>query len=196
MIIGWYLDRCEQHAQHKDKWFIWRNLITVLSVILVVCLSIGVKAMPAIETGAIELSLVLLAVAIVTWYFLWHKQVLKAVWGQAACMALVSLVIVTSVLPPITATLSMRTTGQSFIANYDGKSPVYVQKFLHPGFTFYTGIYGKEINSPEEIKKIIDEPGKAYFVIKESQYSELSSTDKGRTAILAESGNKLILTKQ
>ncbi|VBB08280.1 dolichyl-phosphate-mannose-protein mannosyltransferase [Lucifera butyrica] len=195
MLVGWYLDRCERNYRLKGEGLVWPVVLTLLCMVLLGGIAVGIKVLPAIKAGAIGIGLVLILMTIATWYFLRRRKVLSAVWGQAAGMALVSVIIVTLLMPPVADSLSMRATSQRFTASYDGTSPVYVLKFLHPGFTFYTGVCGQEINSLEEIKRVIHKQERAYLVIKESQYQDLNKGEKGALTILAQAGNKLLLIK-
>ena len=58
-------------------------------------------------------------------------------------------------VPAVAPRFTTRDIASQFSTVYDGKSPVYIVKFLHPGFTFYTNIYGTEVKSSDEVKKAV-----------------------------------------
>jgi 4-amino-4-deoxy-L-arabinose transferase-like glycosyltransferase len=196
ILVGWYLERCGKDYRLVGMGLIWPWLLTILSVLLVGGMVVGCKMMPVIIPAASGLAIVLILMTISVWYFLSRKHVLKAVWGQAIFMALASIIIVTILVPPIAENLSTRGIAQSFTTYYDAKSPVYVTKFLHPGFAYYTNTYGKEINSAEEISRVISEDGQAYLAIRQPEYEGLSNVEKGALTILARSDNKVLLLKR
>jgi 4-amino-4-deoxy-L-arabinose transferase-like glycosyltransferase len=195
ILIGWYLDRSCQDYQFRGKGLIWPVILTILSILLVGGMILGSKMMPTIQSGAMGLSMILILMTAAVWYFLSHKDVYKAFWGQAIGMALVSIVLVTAVIPNVSNNFSTRELAEGFTANYDGKSPVYVTKFLHPGFTFYTSTYGKEINSDAEIKSVINKKGAAYLVLRQPEYEGLSDAEKAALTIVTSSEKKLLLLK-
>lgn len=196
ILVGWYLDRCAGQFSLKGEGLVWPVGLTLLTALLVGGIATGSRLVPAVGLGAGGLSVVLVLMTAATWYFLRRREVFRAAMGQAVLMAVAAVFLVTVLFPPVVDTLSMRATAQSFTANYDGKSPVYVQKFLHPGFAFYTGQFGKEVNSDEDIKQVIEESGKAYLVVKKPLYQGLDTADRQAVTVLAESGDRLLLIKQ
>jgi 4-amino-4-deoxy-L-arabinose transferase-like glycosyltransferase len=196
ILIGWYLDRRCQDYRLKGEGLIWPVMVTVFSILLIGGMIVGSRMMPAIKAGALGLSIILILMTITVWYFLSRRDVYKAFWGQAIGMALVSIVIVTAVFPSVSNNFSTCEIAEGFAANYDGKSPVYVTKFLHPGFAFYTNTYGKEINSDTEIKRVINETGTAYLVIRQPEYQGLGDVEKASLTVLTSSEQKLLLIKR
>jgi 4-amino-4-deoxy-L-arabinose transferase-like glycosyltransferase len=196
ILIGWYLDRHSQDYQFKGEGLIWPVILSLLSILFIGGMILGSKMMPAIQSGAISLSIILIVMTLMVWYFLSQKDVCKALWGQAVGMSLISIILVIVVIPTISDNFSTRELAKEFTASYDGKSPVYVTKFLHPGFTFYTSLYGKEINSDAEIKSVINKSGLAYLVIEEPEYRELNEAEKALLTVVASSETKLLLLKQ
>ncbi len=196
ILVGWYLDHLRTNYRLAGSGFVWPVLVTILSLMLVAGMLVGIKLMPAIKIGAGSLSIVLILMTLAVWYFLYKRSVFKAFWGQAIAMVVVSVLLVTLLFPPVANQFSMRNLSQAFLADYDGKSPVYVIKFLHPGFAFYTNTYGKEINSSEEIRRVISENGQAYLIVQQSEYQGLNSMEKDALVLLAQSDNKVLLKKR
>jgi DNA-binding IclR family transcriptional regulator len=106
-------------------------------------------------------------------------------------MAVFVVILMSALLPPVAPALHSRDIAQAFTAHYDGRSPVYVTKFLRPGFAFYSGVYGEQLKSAHWTA-----PGKAYFVARPSDYEWLKAADKQRLTILATLQEKLLIVKQ
>lgn len=196
ILIGWYLDRRCENYRLKGEGIIWPVIVTILTIVLIGGMVVGSRIMPAIKAGAIGMSIILILMSLMVWYFLSRRDVYKAFWGQAIGMALASIALVTAIFPPVSNNFSTREIAEGFSANYDGTSPVYVTKFLHPGFTFYTNTYGKEINSDVEIKRVIKENGTTYLVIRQPEYQGLSDVEKASLTVLTSSKDKLLLRKR
>lgn len=196
ILVGWYLDQCMKKYRFLAEGLVWPIFLTLLSVLLLGGLVAGSNLIPDITLGASGLAVVLILMILTVWYFLYNKEVKRAFWVQAIAMTITSIILVTVLLPPIENNFSTRSIAQDFVTNYDGKSPVYVIKFLRPGFAFYTNKYGKEINSTQEIRNIISQSGQAYLVIRKSEYQSLSGSEQDSLAVLSQSNDKLLLFKQ
>ena len=79
--------------------------------------------------------------------------------------------------------------------SYDGSSPVYVTKFLHPGFTYYSEQYGKELTKPADFDQALREP-KAYLLIRRQDLHFLPDAARGNLTLLAESADRMLFVKQ
>ena len=106
-------------------------------------------------------------------------------------MAVFVVVLMSFLLPPAAPAFHARDIAQAFTANYDGKSPVYVVKFLRPGFSFYAGVYGTELK-PDHWQT----PGKAYFIVRSTDWEWLSDSDKRNLKVLATADKKQLIVKQ
>jgi 4-amino-4-deoxy-L-arabinose transferase-like glycosyltransferase len=196
ILVGWYIDRLWQEYRQGGKTIAWQVGSTVLTLLLLGGIAFGIGKIPAIALGMKVFAAILLLMMALVWYFLYKKDVFKAAWSQAVGMMLVSIVLVTLLFPPIANQFSTKNIARSFLAKYDGHSPVYIIKFLHPGFTLYTNIYGKEINSAAEIKQVALAKQRAYLVLKEPEYQQLPAAEKDRLEILASEDNKVVLLKR
>ena len=111
-------------------------------------------------------------------------------------MALVAVVFVTALVPSVAPAFTTRLVASEFEAVYDGQEPVYVAKFLHPGFTFYTDVYGQEVVSKEDLQKAIAKEERAYYVLRQGDYESLAAGERGKLRVLLQSGKMLLLQQQ
>lgn len=196
MLVGWYLEQLRNDYRPAGAGLVWPALLTVLSLLLAAGMLMGINLMPAAGNGAVCLVLVLILMTLAVWYFLYKRSISQALWGQAVAMVAVSVILVTLLFPPLAGRFNTRDTAQAFLAAYDGQSPVYVQEFLHPGFTFYTDVYGQEIDSSAELRKAISADGPAYFVLEQQKYQELTGVEKNTLILLTQSDDKVLLKKR
>ncbi|MBC8016517.1 MAG: glycosyltransferase family 39 protein [Sporomusaceae bacterium] len=201
MIVGWYIDRLWTANQHQRS-VSWAIVLGTLSIVFSGGMLAGIKAMPEIQNGVYISSAIFIIMAVAAGYFLWHKKIGKAFWTQVAAMSLFSIVLVSVLFPAAAPTFTTKNIAQQFKSQYDGRSPVYIIKFLHPGFTFYTDMYGTEIkydrklkNNPE-LTKIIQESQRAYFVIRQSDYEKLADGERQILIVLTRIDDKVLLLKE
>lgn len=194
MIVGWYIDYL--WSGRKKTCPSWPILLTILVLFLVGGMFLGLKAMPELASGVIAQSVILVIMAVAVVYLTWRKSFQQAFWMQVIAMTLFSMVLMTVLFPIAAPAFTVKNIANDFRANYDGVSPVYVVKFLHPGFTFYTDIYGNEILTDEDLIDTINNNKKAYILIRQLEYKKLSNNDLQKVSILATSADKVLLLKQ
>jgi len=195
MLVGWYLDRSFVSYKLSGWGIVWPTILSLLAVLMVGGLVFGIKSLPEIRLGAISLAVVIIGMVIAVGYFLKQRDVGKAVWAQSSAMALVSIILVTFLLPPVASKFSTRDIAREFLARYDGNTAVYVSKFLHPGFTYYTDVYGNELKTGTEFERAVAENSSAYFVVRQQDYEGLSIQDRKKLTVIAESDEKLLLKR-
>ena len=80
---------------------------------------------------------------------------------------------------------------------YDSYSPVYISKFLRPGFAFYGNVYGNELYfSPTAIpdfNTILQKDPQAYFVLRDIDYKKIPESIKAQLILLKTINNQIIL---
>ncbi|MBP2645548.1 MAG: hypothetical protein H6Q75_988 [Firmicutes bacterium] len=195
MLVGWYLDMIWEQRYGSSRPFAWPVLLTVLGGLLSMALIMAAKEIPALMNGAIAASVVFLAMILGVWYAIFRRAVATAFWIQVFGMIVFSMLFMVMLLPPAVPMIQSRDISEAFRAQYDGSSEVYVDKFLRPGFAFYSGTYGREIKK-NEIENVLDSEGKAYIVTRISEFKQASEEKRQKTIILVETGDKVLLLKQ
>ena len=139
--------------QLRQPGLIWRSLVTAIGTLLL----FGVAN-----------------------YKTWSKSVISGLKWQVTGLAIFSLLLVYVLAPVAYNMFDCRDLAPEFMKLYDGKSQVYIVKYRHPGFTFYTGITGKELKSLSQAEKSIqDNAGShAYYVVLDSYYNSMSDKTK------------------
>ncbi|WP_378956321.1 ArnT family glycosyltransferase [Pelosinus sp. sgz500959] len=195
MIAGWYIDQLWT-ASPKKRPHSWAIVLGVLAILFTVGMMMGMKAMPVLQSGIYMASGIFVMMALAVAYFLWNKSIGRAFWSQIIGMILFSTVLVTVLFPLAAPNFTTKNMAKEFKMHYDGTSAVYIIKFLHPGFTFYTDFYGTEIKTDEELSQRIQESQHAYFVIRDLDYKRLDDADRQRMTILIHIDEKYLLLKE
>ncbi len=218
MIVGWYIDRIllGVHSQSSEttaresgetkaavsnesvvsRRFSWSAVLLILSALFAGGMLKGLEFMPALQDGVFISAGIIMAMALAVGYLIWKNEVIKAFWVQIGSMVLFAAVLVTMLFPKIADDFASKDIAREFTLNYDGKSPVYVTKFLRPGFAFYSDTYGIELKSDDDLGKVVATGFRAYFVIRKSEYEHLGEKEQQNLTILAEKADKILLLKK
>lgn len=201
MIVGWYIDQLWTNRQQR-RVYSWGIALGVLAILFSVGMIMGIKAMPALQNGVYMTAGIFLLMAGAAFYFLWKKAVGQAFWTQIFGMVLFSMVLTGVLFPAAAPSFTMKNMAKEVKTQYDGTSPIYIIKFLHPGFTFYTDIYGVEVKPDDkytknsELSMMIQGSQRAYFVIRELDYKRLADGDRQMIRVLSQIDDKLLLLKE
>jgi len=193
LLVGWYLGGWLEGEQQKKWPYSWPVVLTGLVVILVGGMYFGVRDMPELAVGLAVLAVVMIAMTGMVWFAVRRNNPARSFWGQVVAMTIVAGVLVTILVPAVAPQFTTYTIAGEFRTVYDGKSPVYIMKPLHPGFTFYTGVYGAEIKSSGDVKQAVMRNDSAYYVIRQSEYTALGDKERAALTIMAQTNNLLLL---
>lgn len=196
MIVGWYIDQLWT-SRNKIRSTSWAIALGILAVIFTGGMLIGLKTMPMLQNGVYLSSIIFAFMASAGAYFLWNKEVGRAFWTQIIAMTMFSIILVSMIFPLAAPNFTSKNIAQEFTNQYDGTSPVYIIKFLHPGFTFYTNVYGTELKiDTNDLSKSIQESQRAYFVIRQIDYDRLTDEERQSLSILSNIDDKVLLLKR
>ncbi len=197
VIVGWYISSCWEDWRLTGQRLIWPIVLTIVALLLIGAIIKGSTLIPGVATGGlVGLAIVLGMMPILVWWFLSRRNVEKAFWGQALMMVAVSVLLFNIILPPVAAGLHTREIARQFVSIYDGKTPVYIMKFMRPGFAFYANMYGLEMRTDKDISSVIATTDTAYLIIQQSDYQLLSNAEKGQLTLVTYLNDKLILLKR
>lgn len=201
MIVGWYIDRIWSEKLHRVKrQYIWGGFVSLLLLLFGISGYLGISEMPAIASSVYALIAVFTALLIGTVFFLWKKKIALAFSVNVVGMTAMALVISYSLFPAAAPYFSSERTASEFQMLYDGKSPIYVSKFLRPGFAFYGGQYGQELYFSEDtvpdIEKLLVLHEQAYFVVRVMDYDRIPEQTRQKLHVAKNVDNKMILTKR
>jgi 4-amino-4-deoxy-L-arabinose transferase-like glycosyltransferase len=194
MLAGWYIDYLWT-AYAKTYSSSWAISLGILSILFTVGMLMGIKAMPLLQNGVYIISIIFVLMALFVVYFVRTKQISRVFWTQITAMTLFAIVLFSIVFPLAAPIFTTKNIAQEFSAQYDGTSPVYIIKFLHPGFTFYTHLYGNELQIGDDLSQSIQEKQRAYFVIRQTDYNLLTDESRQLVTVLTKIDDKVLLLK-
>lgn len=194
ILVGAYIAQLGERYP-KPRPIMWGVSLTLLSVLLAAGMLLGLKEMPALAKGVYLQIAVLFGMVAFVWWFIWRKAYAWVVGVKTFAMGLFALVLLSVMFPIAAPDFSSKNIAAELVRHYDGKSPLYVVKFLRPGVSFYSGLYGNEVKTESDVYKAMEENGKAYYLIRNSEYAHLPEEYRGRIKVLAELDGKVLLEK-
>jgi len=195
IIAGWYINRLTE-ANGLRRPLTWPVLLTLFASLWVAGLFFGLKTMPELTMGVWAEAAVLTTMTAFVWYYYRSKSFARAFGVQVAGMTIFVVLLVGVLFPAIAPRFASRDISRDFLQMYDQQSPIHVIKFLRPGFAFYSGYYGNVVLPEKELDERIDNAGKAYFVIRRSEYTHLSENRRASLSILSERSGSMLLLKK
>ncbi|MEN6413619.1 MAG: glycosyltransferase family 39 protein [Veillonellales bacterium] len=195
IVTGWYVDQVWNRLSRYQS-VLWSALLALFSLVIVASLLLGLKPMPLLQNSGIVLAAVLLLSACFTIFFLWRQRVSRAFGAQIIGIIVSSMVLFSLIFPVAAPKFAANDIGKAFNDNYDGITSVYIIKFLHPGFTFYTDVYGIELAEIDDLPTALQASQRAYFVIRQLDYDQLAPEIRRQLSVVSTSADKFLLLKQ
>lgn len=194
-IIGWYFYRLYIEKKHSIAMF-------SISLLIAVAL-LGANFIPLNE-GALffrpvirSASLLLAASVAIPAIFLWRKQLQRALVSAICVMVLFMGSAFAIILPQLSDYISSAPSADSIRNAYDDHSPLYIEKFLRPGITYYSGLKSVEWSEdhPLDFAALLHNPEKAYIIMTKSTYRKTCQLQPAlqQYGIAANLPNQLIL---
>lgn len=175
-IIGWYLYRCyiERHLPLGTI-----AAAYILAVILLLCNAIPLNDGAEFFAQPILIGSVLLGSALfLPAFLLYHGRWTKAFITAVSLMTIFSWAAFGVVMPRIAEHTTSYETAYILHDVYDGRSDLYIEKFLRPGIAYYSGLYGIEWQKTDlpDFAAILASPDKAYIVMTKTSFLKLNKT--------------------
>lgn len=177
IIIGWNLARLEK--QRGESLLSWVIGTVIMFGLLGAGWLIGGNQLPEAFLEASVLSGTTFVVGLVIIWFLWRERdVIFAGYLHAAMGFLTMLIAFSFILPPVADRFSVKTMAAEFVAGCDTSKPLYVDKFLRPGFMYYTGIAGEELlPKTDALQKAVSDNTPKYVVVRRLEFKRLQNPE-------------------
>ena len=206
LLIGWYLNQISDRFALPSKWTLL--LPTGLFFGLFAAgMVFAPRELPTVANGAYTIAACTVITALLVSYAIYKGNIQAVIITQALLSVVIMFTLVNSVLPMIVNSFSVKALATNYKLYHSGTQNLYVDKFLRPGFAFYTDEWGSELvdkrneafNTDAKDSKMLPEIMQSYgaagskVVVRRSVYNRLSAADKARTDILYDSKDMLIM---
>ena len=81
----------------------------------------------------------------------------------------------------------------AFLKEYDGVSPIHVQKFLQPGVAFYAEKFGREFKTGDQLSALLRKGDTGYVLVQRKMVEKLPLQDQQKLVEVAAVADKLLM---
>lgn len=196
LLVGWYFDKA--WTEKRSSVLKWSGMILTIIVAVLeggLFYAGGFLALPLIPLVTIIKIILLLFLAVV-WWLSYRRNFCGVFITNVISMLFFSTFIMSQILPIMAPGLGVKSFVNEFTQYYDGESPVYVAKFYRPGFMFYSGMSGIELNPQEFETRVLEQTGKSYFIVKKKYYENLPLSVQSQVRLLTNIEDKTLLVHE
>ncbi|MDO4178619.1 MAG: glycosyltransferase family 39 protein [Phascolarctobacterium sp.] len=199
MVIGWYIAWVESKTRYNKVLWSWIFGSGIMYLLLGAGWIVGAKFLSEVSASLIILGIVTLilgAAVIIAIYY--YKDVQLASFIHVATGIVTMVVAFTFVLPVLADRFSMKTIAAFYKQECYSHLPVHVDKFLRPGFMWYTRAPGKEmLPKTDDFKNALQKEGWNYYVVRGLELRRFQKTNQlpESVTVLKEAGDIYLLQK-
>lgn len=178
IIIGWYIGRLELKQRYNSTYGGWALGSGLLLLLLGIGWFVGAQHLPEVSLGMMILGgITLLLAAAVVFTLYYYRDVAMGAWLHVLTGIVTMVVVFAFLLPAIADRFSVKTIGQVYSERCDKNLPIYVDKFLRPGFMYYVGKAGIEMVPKTSAFNDAIRNGEAkYILVRGLEYRRLQKT--------------------
>ena len=172
VIIGWNIARMQSRLRHNTTFYGWAAGSGIMFVLLGVGWIIGAQYLPEADFSLVMLGvLTLLLGAAAVFALLYYRDIELASWLHVMIGAVTMCVAFAFVMPVIADRFSVKTMSSVYKEQCEQQTPVYVDKFLRPGFMYYAGKPGIEmIPQTGALTDALRDGSKKYLLVRGLEY--------------------------
>lgn len=146
VIIGWNIARMLAKLRHNTTFYSWAAGSGCAFLLLGIGWIVGAQYLPEADFSLVMLGvLTLLLGAATVFALIYYRDIELAAWLHVMIGAVTMCVAFAFVLPVLADRFSVKTMSGAYAEQCDQSTPIYVDKFLRPGFMFYAGKPGIEV---------------------------------------------------
>lgn len=194
LVVGWYIDRALRLGQARI--FIWGTAGFALlggTIAAALCL-FSYNSLGFVLDGALSLAALFSAMTAVSLYAIYKKRGALQIAGFIGGMTCVCAVLMIDIFPAAAHFTSVKNAAIIYNREYAGEEiPVYVDKFYRPGFSYYTGVFGEEIDT--RLPELMETETKAFFLVKENDFNRLPADQRDRLLVLRKQAKMILAFK-
>lgn len=178
IMIGWNIARM-QKENYGVRWS-WVLGTGIMFLVLTAGWVIGGQQLPEVAFGGIVLGVVtfILGVSII-WALVVYRDINFAAWLHVITGVLTMVIAFSFLLPMVANRFSVKEIVKVYQSKCDQQKPVYVDKFLHPGFMYYSGVPGTEVKpKTTDLTQTLNDPQQKYVLVRGLELRRLKNQDQ------------------
>lgn len=178
IVIGWNIARM-QKENYGIRWS-WIFGSGIMFLLLTAGWVIGGQQLPEVAFGGIVLGSVTFILGVSIVWALWrYRDINFSAWLHVVTGVLTMVIAFSFLLPMVANRFSVKEIVRVYHTKCDQQKPVYVDKFLRPGFMYYTGVPGEEVKPKSgDLARVLNDPGQKYVLVRGLELRRLKDKDK------------------
>ena len=178
IVIGWNIARM-QKENYGIRWS-WIFGSGIMFLLLTAGWVIGGQQLPEVAFGGIVLGSVTFILGVSIVWALWrYRDINFSAWLHVVTGVLTMVIAFSFLLPMVANRFSVKEIVRVYHTKCDQQKPVYVDKFLRPGFMYYTGAPGEEVKPKSgDLARVLNDPGQKYVLVRGLELRRLKDKDK------------------
>lgn len=175
IIIGWNISRMMQKMRHNTTFYHWIVGSGLMFVLLGAGWIIGGQQLPELAFGGMVLGVLTLLLGAAAVFTLWYyRDIQLAAWIHVMLGVVTMCVAFAFLLPVVADRFSVKTISAEYQQRCDQNTAIYVDKFLRPGFMYYTGKPGVEmLPKTDAFATTLQNGEHKYFLVRGLEYRRL-----------------------
>ncbi len=175
IIIGWNISRMMQKMRHNTTFYHWIVGSGLMFVLLGAGWIIGGQQLPELAFGGMVLGALTLLLGAAAVFTLWYyRDIQLAAWIHVMLGVVTMCVAFAFLLPVVADRFSVKTISAEYQQRCDQNTAIYVDKFLRPGFMYYTGKPGVEmLPKTDAFATALQNGEHKYFLVRGLEYRRL-----------------------
>lgn len=175
IVIGWNISRMMQKMRHNTTFYHWIVGSGLMFVLLGAGWIIGGQQLPELAFGGMVLGVLTLLLGSAAVFTLWYyRDIQLAAWIHVMLGVVTMCVAFAFLLPVVADRFSVKTISAEYQQRCDQNTAIYVDKFLRPGFMYYTGKPGVEmLPKTDAFAKALQNGEHKYFLVRGLEYRRL-----------------------
>ncbi|MCD7874058.1 MAG: glycosyltransferase family 39 protein [Acidaminococcaceae bacterium] len=178
IMIGWNIARM-QKENYGIRWS-WILGSGIMFLLLTVGWVIGGQQLPEVTFGGIVLGIVTFILGLsIIWALWYYRDISFAAWLHVVTGVLTMVIAFSFLLPMVANRFSVKEITKVYQSRCDQQKPVYVDKFLRPGFMYYTGEPGLEVKpKSNDLAAALNAPNTKYILVRGLELRRLKDQNK------------------
>lgn len=180
MVIGWNIARMLAKIRHNTTFYSWMTGSGLLFVLLGVGWIVGSQYLPEVSFSLIMLGVLTLLLGAAVLFALYsYRDIQLAAWLHVLIGMVTMCVAFAFILPAIADRFSVKTISSMYVEQCEAQKPIYVDKFLRPGFMYYAGKPGIEmIPKTNAMLEALQNGQSKYILVRGLEYRRVLKTGK------------------
>lgn len=178
VVVGWNISRMLAKMRHNTTFYSWMLGSGLMFLLLGVGWIVGGQYLPEASFSLIMLGAITLFLGAAALFTLWYyRDIELAAWLHVLIGVLTMCVAFAFVLPVIADRFSVKTMSGVYQEECEQDVPVYVDKFLRPGFMYYAGKPGVEmVPKTGALAEALRDGQRKYILVRGLEYRRVLKT--------------------